>query len=243
MYFSPIKRLFAFLLIAGLTPFTALAQKAPTFQNFFLEGAHQHSVYGDLGITFSDFPGANFLQMGGRIGFPLGYNFELGITIDFLSIDPQFGDNIDGISDPMVVGRYLVQEGNTDISVGAGFSLPIGDEDVGGGDGVDFNLFGALRHYLNDALAIAGVLGIDFVEIADDYDASLRLGGAAIFRTNNPDLQLIGELTILSEGDFTLLTFGVDYRVSDSARLRPALGLGLDDGAPDVALALRLLLQ
>lgn len=243
MYVSRYNWLLAVLMLAALLPSTARAQKAPTFQNFFLEGAQQHSVYGDVGIVFSDFPGANFLLMGGRIGFPVGYNFELGVTIDFLSIDPQFGNNIDGITDPMVVGRYLIQEGTSDISVGAGFSLPIGDEDVGGGDGVDFNLFGALRHYLNDVLAISGVLGIDFVEQFDDYDASLRLGGAAIYRTNNRDLQLIGELTILSEGDFTLLTFGVDYRVGNSARLRPALGLGLDDGAPDIALALRVLLQ
>lgn len=243
MYIFQKNWLFAILILAVFWPATARAQKAPTFQNFFLEGAHQHTVYGDLGLVFSDFPGANFLQMGGRIGFPLGYNFELGVTIDFLSIDPEFGNNIDGIMDPMVVGRYLIQEGNSDISVGAGFSLPIGDEDIGGGDGVDFNLFGALRHYVNDMLAISGVLGIDFVEQFDDYDASLRLGGAVIYRTNNRDLQLIGELTILSEGDFTLLTFGVDYRVGNSARLRPALGLGLDDGAPDIALALRVLLQ
>lgn len=244
MLISRMKRLFALALLLLLFPGLARAQSAPTFQNFFLEGSQQHTVYGDLGLTFADYNFANFLFFGGQIGFPLGYNFELGITLNFLNVDPEFGNNSSGLTDPTVVGRYLVQEGETDISVGAGLTLPLGEEEVGGGDGVDLNIFGALRHYLNASLAISGVLGIDFVEDFDeDYDASLRLGGGVIYQTNNPDLQLIGELLILSEGDFSILSFGVDYRVGNASRLRPALALGLDDGAPDVSLVLRLLLQ
>ena len=240
-FYRSLKR-FACLLLIVLAPLCAKAQDAPTFQNFFLEGSQQQSVYGDIGLVFSDYDFANFLLFGGQVGFPIGESFELGITLDILSIDPEFGGNRSGLADPLVIGRYQIQGGQTDISIGGGLTLPLGEEEVGGGDGVDLNLFGALRHYINQALAITGVLGIDFIEQADDYDASLRLGGAVIYRTT-PDLQLIGELNILSDPEFALLTFGIDYQLSNSTRLRPAIGIGVDDGAPDFALTIRLLFQ
>ena len=234
----------ALFIILCIASTSAQAQTAQTFQNFFLEGSQQRSIYGDVGLIFSNFDFFNTLSVGGQLGIPIGDEFELGITLDFLTVDPDFGDNASGLTDPIVVGRYQIQQGETDISVGAGLSLPLGDEDIGQGDGVNFNMFGALRYLLQSNLAITGVLGIDFIEEfdGDDYDASLRLGGAVVYRSN-PDLQLIGELNILSDPDFVLLNFGVDYRVGPSARLRPALGVGLDNGAPDFVLTARLLLE
>ena len=227
-----------------LVPVSAFAQDAQTFQNFFYEGSLQNSTYGDVGIIFGDFENANTISVGGQLGLALGQSFELGITLDFLTIDPEFGDNVSGLRDPILLGRYQVQQGTTDISVGGGLSLPIGDNEIlGEGESVDIHMFGALRHMINPQLAITGVLGIDFIEqFNDEYDASLHLGGAVIYRSS-PNLQLIGELNILSEVDFTLLSFGIDYSLSNSTRLRPALGLGLDDGAPDFVLVARLLFQ
>lgn len=243
MYSYRTIRRFAFVCILWFLPGAALAQDAQTFQNFFLEGSQQRSVYGEVGLIYSDFDFVNVVVLEGQIGIPIGQSFELGITLDFLTIDPDFGDNASGFSDPTVVGRFQVQRGQTDISVGGGLTLPFGDEDIGGGESVDINIFGALRHLINANLAITGVLGIDFFEQSnDDYDASLRLGGALIYRTT-PNLQLIGELNILTKTDYALLNFGVDYRVGNSTRLRPAIGLGVDNGAPDFVLVVKLLFQ
>jgi hypothetical protein len=43
-------------------------------------------------------------------------------------------------------------------------------------------------------------------------------------------------LSIRTEGDYILLSGGVDYPMKSGGRLRGALGLGLDDGAPNFAL-------
>lgn len=219
---------------------TASAQNARTFQNFFLDGSHVGSVYGDAGLGFSDFDRRNVVNLGGQVGFPIGRSFELGVMLDFITIDPEVGNNRSGLSDLGIVGRYLVSSGETDISVGGGLTLPIGDEDVGQGDDVNINVFGALRHTASATLGITGVLGVDFLEEGDDYDASLRLGGGLIYRSS-PRLQLIGELSFLTDVEYALLSFGVDYRMNSGSRLRPALGLGVDDGAPDFELLFRFL--
>lgn len=215
------------------------AQNARTFQNFFYEGSQVGSVYGDVGLTFFDYDGANIIQLGGQIGFPIGSSFELGAELNHITIDPRFGDNSSGLSDLMVIGRFLVATGETDISVGGTISLPVGDEDIGQGD-VDLGVFGALRHYLNNRTALTGTLGIDFFDNGDDYDTSLHLGGGVVHQAS-PRLQLIGELGFLTDIDFSLLSFGVEYAGRTGVKFRPALGLGVDDGAPDLALLLRVL--
>lgn len=234
-----LRNLFSCFLLLLCTQ-TTQAQTARTFQNFFLEGSHVGSVYGDVGFDFSDFDGGNVINLGGQVGFPIGRSFELGVALDFITIDPEVGNNRSGLSDLAVIGRYLVSQGETDISVGGGLTLPVGDEDVGQGEGININVFGALRHMANRKLGITGVFGVDFIEQNDDYDASLRLGGGLIYRSS-PKLQLIGELSFLTDVEYALLSFGVDYRLNSGARLRPALGLGVDDGAPDFELLFRFL--
>ena len=212
--------------------------EARLFQNYFLDGSQVGKFYGEAGLNFSDFDFVNLFSIGGRAGFPIGMNFEAGLELNYLSFDPNNGDNVSGLSDLSFIGRYLVSDGPTDISIGGSITLPVGDEDVGQGD-VDLGVFGALRHPASDQLSITGTLGIDFLEQGDDYEASLQLGGGIIYRTQ-PNLYLIGELNFITELDFALLSFGVDYVLDSNAHLRPAVGLGLDDGAPDFALLLSI---
>ncbi len=233
-------RILLFLILLMFFEESSSAQHARTFQNFFLEGSHVGSIYGDLGLEFNDFDGGDITYFGGQVGFPIGTSFELGGTLNFISIDPDNGNNSSGVSDLALTGRYLASRGETDISIGGGLTLPIGDEDVGQGRDIDINVFGALRHITNTTWGITGVLGVDFIEQGDDYDASLRLGGGVIYRSSTA-LQLIGELTMLTDSDYALLSFGADYRLRSGSRLRPALGLGVDSGAPDFALILRIL--
>ncbi len=218
----------------------ALAQPdARTFQSFFREGTHMGKLYGDVGLEFSDFDYGDIITVGGQIGFPIGRLFELGATLNFVNQDYNFVENRSGLSDLTVVGRYLLHIGQTRTSVGGGITLPIGDEELGYGR-VDFTTFGAFRHTINSTLAITSVFGIEFLDRGNDHDASLRLGGGAIYQTKN-NLQLLGELTFLTLPDYALLSFGVDYRLNSGARLRPALGIGLDNGSPDFVLIFRAL--
>ena len=216
------------------------AQSARTFQNFFFDGSHVGKLYGDVGFQLSDLENRNVFNVGGQIGFPIGRSFELGGMLNFITIDYESSENRSGFSDLTVIGRQWVSRGSTDISVGGGLTLPIGDEDVQQGMNVNLHFFGALRHRVNASVGVTGVLGIDFLEEGDDYDASLRLGGGVIYRSS-ARMQLLGELNILTDPDYALLSFGIDYQLSSGSRLRPALGIGVDNGAPDFVLILRLL--
>ncbi len=220
---------------------TAHAQPdARNFQNFFKEGTHVGSFYGDVGLNYSDNNGANVIDIGAQVGFPVSRSFELGLDLVYISVDPELGNNFGGLSDLGVTGRLLVSSRNvTQISVGGGLTLPVGDEDVGQGD-VDLNVFGALRHAANPTLAITGVFGIEFIEVGDDYDYSLRLAGGVVYQSD-PDLQFLAELTFLTDRDWALLTLGADYRLRNGNRLRPAFGFGIDDGSPDLVLLARIL--
>ena len=64
------------------------------------------------------------------------------------------------------------------------------------------------------------------------HETSLNIGAGAIYPINE-QLNLVGELFMQSEGDYMMLSGGVDYNLG-SGRIRGALGLGLDDGAPDI---------
>ena len=85
-----------------------------------------------------------------------------------------------------------------------------------------------------------GPLGLNFIEYTDafgddDREMSLHLGGGAIFEFS-PQTHGTAEFAMDTKEDYFALTGGVDRLLPTGARLRGAISLGLDDGAPDLAL-------
>jgi len=172
---------------------------------------------------------------------------QIGAGLGFESQNPdedKFGPNVEGesgITDITVAGYYQVLPGVTPISVGALLTLPVGSEDIGEGT-FDFSFFGSLRHNTPSGLAITGTFGIDFVEIEtvnpftgasdSDRESSVLIAGGVIYPMAS-GLSILSELNIKTEGDYILLTGGLDYAMKSGGRLRGGIGLGLDDGAPD----------
>ena len=213
---------------------------ARTFQNFFRDGTLVGKVYGDAGLGFSNFPVSRYVAVGGQIGIPIGAAFELGAGLNFLSRNPDNGDNTSGVSDLALTGRYRISRGQTSLSIGGGITLPIGDEDINENN-VDVQIFGALRHSPNADLALTSVFGIDFLEQPDNnHDTYLRLGGGAIYQST-PRLQVVSELSVLAGADYALVSLGVDYLMNSGTRLRPGFALGLDNRTPDFIIMLRFL--
>jgi len=138
-----------------------------------------------------------------------------------------------------------MNNGQTNFSAGAMATLPIGSEDVGQGN-LNFGAFGAVRHALDNGMVIVGNAGLFFYEATEyevnlttyeleektSYENYLNVSGGVIYPVNDM-LNVVGELTFRSEGDYMLLSGGGDY-VMGSGRVRGALGIGLDDGAPDL---------
>lgn len=218
------------------------------FQSYFLDAPIAGAGYGQGGLTYSDWEGGSVFTLGVMGGYPINPQIELGTQLHYISSSPDQGDGQSGISDLDVFGRYnFYNEKQTNISAGAMVSLPIGSEDVGQSS-LDFGAFGAIRHGLNKNVVLVGTLGLMFYETKDfdynfntgkleektSYESYLKIGAGAIYQINS-QLNLVGELNFHSEGDYMMLSGGADYALG-SGRLRGALGLGLDDGAPDLML-------
>ena len=218
------------------------------FQSYFYDAPITQSIYGEGGLSFATYDNFNNLGIGVQGGYPLNEKVELGTELRFINWSPDKGDGQSGISDLGVYGRYNVyNKDQTNISAGGMITLPIGSEDVGQGN-LNFGPFGAVRHTLNEQMAIVGTIGLFFFEKTEyevnqttfqleektSYDSYLNIGIGTIYQVN-PQLNLVGELSLQSEGDYMLLSAAADY-VLGNGRLRGGIGLGLDDGAPDFKL-------
>lgn len=218
------------------------------FQSYFFDAPIAGAGYGQGGLTYSSFDAFSQFTVGVMGGYPINPQIELGTQIHYLSWSPDKGDGQSGITDLDVFGRYnLYNENQTNISAGGMVSLPIGSEDVGQGK-LDFGAFGAIRHALSSNVTLVGTLGLMFYEKTEyefnqntfeleestSYDNYLNIGAGAVYQIN-PQLNFVGELNIKSEGDFMMLSGAVDYAMG-SGRVRGGLGIGLDDGAPDLML-------
>lgn len=220
--------------------------------------------------TSSDNVSISNLKIGARGGYGINPNLEVNAGLGFVnysvSIDTPVGDESDsesGISDLTVAGRYRVFEQDAlRVNGGAFLTLPIGSEDVGAGK-LDFGLFGAARYGLTNGMVITGALGLDFYETTDleyveptfqdgqfigggyeentEYKNSLVLAGGLIYPYSET-LAIVGELMFKTAVEYAMLSGGVDYLLQKNGRVRGALGIGLDDGAPDIMLLVSYLM-
>ncbi|MFZ5517169.1 MAG: hypothetical protein ACOY90_11055 [Candidatus Zhuqueibacterota bacterium] len=220
------------------------------FQSFFYDAPIAKTGYAEAGLEYADYDGMSKFGIGGQGGYPINEKIEVGASLQFLSLSPEEGDGQSGISDLGAYGRYnLIKNGKTNFSAGALVTLPIGSEDIGQGN-LNFGAFGAVRHALDNGMVIVGNAGLIFYEVTKveyDFDFStgdytteestsyenyLNLSGGAIYPVNEL-LNIVGELTFRSEGDYMMLSGGGDYLMGNG-HLRGALGIGLDNGAPDL---------
>ena len=216
------------------------------FQSFFYDAPIAQTGYVEGGLQFADYDYVSSFGIGGQGGYPINEKIEVGASLQFLNWSPEQGDGQSGISDLGAYGRYnIMNNGQTNFSAGAMATLPIGSEDVGQGN-LNFGAFGAVRHALDNGMVIVGNAGLFFYEATEyevnlttyeleektSYENYLNVSGGVIYPVNDM-LNVVGELTFRSEGDYMLLSGGGDY-VMGSGRVRGALGIGLDDGAPDL---------
>jgi len=235
------------------------------FEHFFNDAAVVNSKHLEVGARYADYDKRSGFLIGAQGGMPVFEKLDIGMRLGLLNSDPDRGDSESGITDIDLWGRYhLNLPFKANLTVGGMLTLPVGDEDVGEGD-FDFGAFAAARMPLDKGFVIMGSVGLNFVERSGcstrvsvtgapnfeepsfaevgvwcepdgkDRELSMHLGGGGIFELS-PETHLIGEVGIDTEEDFFALTGGVDHALSANSRLRAALDIGLDDGAPDVGL-------
>jgi hypothetical protein len=232
------------------TPNTTL-DTVHLFQTFFRDAPIAAKPYVEAGIRHDDYDHGTAMVIDAQGSYPINPKCELGAGVGFISVSPDHGSDDEGLSDIMVSGKHDVARyltflsDDTKVSAGGYFTLPTGDEDVGE-DNTDYGVFGALRHPLYSSLVLTAVAGLDFLEIPDrrgdkDRETSLLLGCGILYPVNY-QIVFVGELNYWSEGDYSLVSCGLDRTLLKiSGKLRGVMGIGLDDGAPDFSIRISYL--
>jgi hypothetical protein len=206
------------------------------FQSYFFDTPIATTNHVQPGLVYSSYENSSLLGIGANGGYAVNPKLEVLGGLSYLSWSYDNVDGQSGLSDLTLVGRYKLTEGKpTQFAAGALLTLPIGSDDVGGGN-FDFGAYAAVRHPLNNGMVVTGNVALLLEETVnskgeDDRETSLELAGGVIYPMNN-QMNIVGELTIKGDKDYMLLSGGVDY-VMGNGRLRGALGIGLDDLAPD----------
>jgi hypothetical protein len=203
-----------------------------TFQTFLKDAPITTKPYGEAGLNYSSYENWSQLGLGIQGGYPVNPQFEVGGYLGFLNFSPDEGDGESGITDVTVAGRYNLLPATPLISAGAYLTLPIGSEDIGQGN-FDYGAFGALRHGLSNGMVVTATVGLDFLERWHGRDVASHISAGGIFPVN-AQLNVIGELNFRTDYDYTVLSVGGDYLLDVGGRVRGALGIGLEDGAPDL---------
>ena len=202
------------------------------FESFFFDVPISEKPYVQGGLEYASLNDGSILDIGAQGGYALNEKMEIQAGWGFRNLSPEVGDSQSGISDLALYGRYkLVNSGPTNFAAGAMITLPIGSEDVGQGT-MDFGGFGAVRHSLDNGMTLTGRIALIFYEVGDDRETSFNLGAGTIYPINEK-LSSVSEFSLHSEGEYMILTSGIDYNMG-SGRVRAGLGIGLDDGAPDI---------
>lgn len=205
--------------------FQSFLRDAPIAANPYVEGLAEYSNV----LLGSE------LQTGVQGGMVVTPEIEVTTGLYYLNFYPDNFSNESGIMDIPVYGRYSFLNEETKISGGAYVTLPVGSEALGQ-ENTDYGVFGAIRHPASEEVVVTGTLGIDFLETGLEREASLNLGAGVIYTTSEI-MNVIGELRIQSDIDYSALSGGIDYKLNNLGRFRANLLLGLDDGAPDYALS------
>lgn len=213
------------------------------FQTFFRDATISTRPYIEGGLRYDDYDHASVFVGDVKGGGTLFEHFEMGTHFGIISVDPDRGSIENGILDLFVCAKYdfshTIARGRYNMKTVAGgyFTLPTGDEDSWQ-DNTNFGGFSAIRYPLKNRLVLTGVMGFDFIEVFDHFDGdkdrktSILVGFGTIFPVDSL-VSVVSEFNFHTEGDYVMLTGGIDYKMHLNGRVRGMIGFGLDDGAPD----------
>jgi hypothetical protein len=238
--------IFSVIVLFFLSCLHAQTEDVHLFQSFFQDARIAETGYLEGGFQYDSHKNVSIISVGFQGGYPINQEIEIGMGVDFISWNPDKGDDESGLSDLLVTGKYNFLKKSSTISAGGYITLPVGSEDIGQSN-LNFGFFGSIHHLINSDMAIIGNLSLDFYEKKklkgeDEYKYSLSLGAGLMYALGGK-LSLVPELYLKSENDDSLLSCGLDYQLSNSGKLRGAVGLGLDNGVPDLSLMIGYLMK
>jgi hypothetical protein len=248
-----IRRLSLCALALTLMVTLPVAAQAPTsgsdrlFLSFFEDATIIDSQWWEGQIDYADYDDFNTLLVRGVAAFNPRENLEVGGRVGFGSSDADMGIDGSGATDLDVYGKWHFgarPDGKTEFAAGAIVTVPTGDDSVGlGFDAFALGGFGSMRYRLADAILTGNVgfrMNDDARIFGVDIDGELSpFVGLGYIRPLSDEVTFVGELRFESErfdggsSDVRALG-GINLRAFNRGMLRAAVGVGLDDGAPDI---------
>jgi hypothetical protein len=226
--------------------FQSFFQDAYVTPNPYLDAEFDYQYYDTFGMD------TDLYQLAFRVGLPIDPKTELHARLGMVHISPDNGSET-SLSDLYIGARHMFIDRETKLSGGAFVTIPTGKQETWE-DNLDFGVYTALRHPLEHGFVLTATTGLIYTEkysgfgFRDDFDGRmfgrssdhktiLRLGGGMIYE-HNEKVNLIGEAVYKSRYDYKLISGGIDYAFDRKTSIRGALGLGLDDGAPELQVLL-----
>lgn len=235
----------AVLLLSG----TAFAQDGAKgnvrlFQSFFEDAHVTPEPYIDGEFDYSYYDNnleADYYTFALRAGLPLNPQTEMHFRLGVATLDPDGASSETSITDLYLGGRHILFDRTTKVAAGGYVTIPTGKEEAWQ-DNFDAGIYTALRHPLDRGIVLTGTIGLMYTEKYDsipgagrgnNHEATLRIGAGAIYEYTD-EVNFVGEAVMESRHDYMLLTGGMDYAIDRKSSLRAALGVGVDDAAPDL---------
>lgn len=185
--------------------------------------------------------GFNLWFAGARTAIWVADGVEVGGRLGWAGFDPDGFDGESSFADLELFGRYrLPVDFDGTLAAGGEIALPTGDPEAGQ-DNTIVRIFSALRKDMDGAFTFTANAGFEYVEFLGGDGNGLTLGLGTLVPLTD-ELTATGEFNLRTAFDYAIVTGGLDYELPPGGHLRSAIGIGLDDQAPDfqfqVALAL-----
>lgn len=242
----------AVLLLVALAAPAAMAQTASTaapapadpqptgvrlFHDWVSDAVFTPGIDFEPIADYEMYGGFNRWFAGARMAFWVADGVEAGGRIGWSGVDPDNSDGDTSFADLDLYGRFRIPaEFDGTLAAGGQLTLPTGDR-TAGQDNTIVRIFGAVRKELNGSFTFAANLGFEYLDYAvgrgNDSVNGLTLGLGSLVPMTDA-LTLVGEFDLRTSYEYAMLTGGLDFQLPPGGHLRGAVGIGLDDEAPDV---------
>lgn len=237
---------------AAMAQSTATSSTDRLFLNFIEDATVADDQWWEGQVEYQDGEIADAALIRGVVAFQPVSHLEVGGRVGFGNTDApaSFPDGT-GATDLDAWAKYYFDRGDgaNEWAVGAVVTVPTGDDTAGlGTDAFSLGFFGSVRHRF-DRILFTGKLGLRINGDAQifglperDGEVSLSVGAGVIVPWSDA-VSFVGEANFEGErfdgfDEDVRVLGGINWRLGNRGILRPALGLGLTDGAPDAQILL-----
>jgi len=242
-----IRLLTVTLLLVLISP--ASAQEHPArnnirlLNNFFIDTSKSTSPFIAGKVGYADYTIGSDSSFALKGSLPINDQIDIGLQWVYSTNDISPNSDSSGLGPLELNSRYYFDLANSPVKMAVGglITLPIGADDVAG-DQFNLGAFIASRYPVQNNMVLSANLGLYSIDTPIDRELSVHLGFGTLFKLDET-IHLIGEITIKTEQKYAALTTGADIQLANKIHTRPALSVGLNDGAADLELQIELVIH